>query len=213
MSAVAASYDCPLIGGDISIWDHPLLLSVTILAELRGVEPVLRSGAKAGDLVYVTGALGGSLVELDEPRGYVHHLDFEPRLKPARALAADPLLRPRCMMDLSDGLGMDLPRICRMAAGGEAGAVIDVASLPLSRGAVIASQRSGRPAWQHALGDGEDYELLLVVSPETAGRMPRAIEGVPLTRIGEITHGSGVTLRMPDGHVTPMAEMGWQHHD
>ncbi len=211
MRAVALSYDCPLIGGDISIWDHPLLISVTVLAEPRGIEPVRRGGARPGDVICVTGALGGSTIETDDPKGYVHHLDFEPRLNIARRLAGDPLLRPHCMMDLSDGLGKDLPRICRLGEGGEVGAVLEVAALPISRAAAIASSRDGTPAWQHALGDGEDYELLLVLPPDAAARLPLEIDGVRITRIGEVTAAPGVVLRMSDGSTIPMSDVGWEH--
>ena len=214
MRAVAMGHDCPLIGGDISIWDHPMLLSVTVLAETQGIDPILRSGAKVGDVICVSGTLGGSLVELDDPPGYVHHLDFEPRLKLGRKLASDAAIRPRCMMDLSDGLGKDLAHICRAGEGGVVGAELWVDKLPISRAAHVASQRDGLPPWQHALGDGEDYELLFVVSPQVAEKLPYLIEGVPITQVGRITKRSGdeiIMLKMPDGSVAAMGEHGWEH--
>lgn len=214
MRAVAISHDCPLIGGDISIWDHPMLLSVTVLAETQGIAPILRSGAKVGDVICVSGMLGGSLVELDDPPGYVHHLDFEPRLRLGRKLASDPAIRPRCMMDLSDGLGKDLAHICRAGEGGGVSAELWVDHLPISRAAHRISQRDGQPPWQHALGDGEDYELLFVVSPQVAASLPRSIEGVPITQVGRITSRSSdasITLKMPDGSIVPMGDYGWEH--
>jgi len=225
MRAVAMSYDCPLIGGDISMWDHPLLLTVTVLAETAGVEPVLRRGAKVGDNICVTGTLGGSMETLDDPPDYVHHLDFEPRLNVARKLAGDAMLRPHCMLDLSDGLGKDLPRLCAAASkpeprpagrGPSVGVELWIDRLPISRGAHRAAQRDGRPPWQHALGDGEDYELCFTIPREIADRFPTVIEGVPVTQIGRIVAAdddAAITLRMPDGSVQPMGEYGWEHHD
>src|SRR5690606_30452530 len=77
MRKTAEAFGCPLFGGDLAMWDHPLLLSVTVLAEPAETAPVLRSGAKVGDIIYVTGQLGGSLQNV---AGRCHHLDFEPRL-------------------------------------------------------------------------------------------------------------------------------------
>ena len=241
MRQVAASYDCPLIGGDISMWDHALLLSVTVLAEPRGVAPILRSGAQSGDIICVTGALGGSLEEIalqfpeGAPRptcapllGYIHHLDFEPRLTVARQLASHPDIRPHCMIDLSDGLGKDLAHLClplpsshlpapssHLPLPSALSAELWLDKLPISRGAVQASQRDGKPPWQHALGDGEDYELCFTVSPAKAARLPREIDGVPIARIGFMKPRGEtlITLVHPDGSRQPMGEQGWEHHD
>lgn len=215
MLAVAMRYDCPLIGGDISIWDQPMLLSVTVLAQMQGVEPVLRQGAQVGDVICASGMLGGSLVERDDPPGYIHHLDFEPRLTLARKLASDAVLRPRCMLDLSDGLAQDLPRLCAAGAGGALGAELWINSLPISRAAHKASLSDSRPPWEHALYDGEDYELCFVLSPEAAKTLPAVIEGVPVTKIGMITprhEKTTVMLKMENGSVQPMAAGGWEHH-
>ncbi len=231
MRQVAAQYDCPLIGGDISMWTHPLLLSVTVLAEPRGVAPILRRGAKVGDVICVTGALGGSMVPIEiesrppgaaSPGGlsneYVHHLEFEPRLTVARHLASHADIRPNCMIDLSDGLGKDLAHLCRAAtelSPDGLTAAIELGKLPLSRAAHEASRRDARPAWQHALGDGEDYELCFTVAPEKAARLPREIDGVPITAIGVIMPPGDprITLIHPDGSRQPMPELGWEHHD
>lgn len=213
MRAVALVYDCPLIGGDISIWDHPLHLSVTVIAEAAGVEPVSRRGARPGDIICVTGMLGGSQVPVTDPPGYVHHLDFEPRLAVGRKLAGEPALRPRCMLDLSDGLGKDLPRLCALGEGGPVSAELWVDRLPLSRAASLAAEHDGHPPWQHALGDGEDYELCFIIDPQTASRLPSVIEGVPVTQIGQITAPADVPvmLKKPDGSREPMADVGWEH--
>lgn len=186
----AAAYDCPLIGGDIAVAHGPLSLAVTVWARPEGIAPVTRSGGEPGDAIYVSGALGHSL-----PTG--HHLDFEPRLALARALAGDAALRPRAMMDLSDGLAQDLPRLV-------AHADIDAAALPLRPGPA-----DDRPAWQHAVGDGEDYELLLIAAPDNP--LPASLAGVALTCIGRVTQRGGVVVCTPDGARHALSGLGWEH--
>lgn len=216
MRKLADKYECPLFGGDITIWKNPLHMSVTLLAEPDGIEPVLRSGAQPGDVIFVSGRLGGSLEDVG---GYVHHLDFEPRIALARKLAGDADTRPRCMLDLSDGLASDLPRLCRMGeskTGNGLSAIVDIDQLPVSDGAKQASSKSGKPAWLHAMIDGEDYELCFMLPADRARDMPARIAGVPITRVGEIVEPEAgdamVQLRRGDGTIEPMGEgIGWEH--
>ncbi len=198
----AAAYHCPLIGGDIAMARGPLSLTVTVWARPGGIAPVTRRGAQPGDAIYVSGALGHSL-----PTG--HHLDFEPRLALARALAGDKALRPRAMMDLSDGLAQDLPRMVDHAE-------IDAAALPLRSGPGTDAHSDAhsdgaedRPAWQHAVGDGEDYELLLIAEPHVV--YPDTVAGVPLTRVGRVTSSGGAVVCTPDGARHPLQGLGWEH--
>jgi len=193
MRATAERYACPLIGGDISMWDGKLIVTVTIFAEPAGIEPIRRGTARPGDGLYVTGALGNSLAT-------GHHLDFEPRIELARQLAGDPRTRPTAMIDLSDGLAQDLPRLTDHA-------LIEAALLPI---------RAGTPGhddsrWRHAVGDGEDYELLFALAPEGASHLPRQIDGVPITRIGRVAGDGGVCLALPDGQRPALEGMGWEH--
>jgi len=181
------AYGCPLIGGDTGVHDAPLVLSVTVLAEPDGVEPVTRRGARPGDRLYVTGTLGHSIAG--------HHLSFEPRLAVARTLADGPATRPRAMIDLSDGLAADLPRLCDHA-------VIDADRLPIRDG-------TPEPVWRHAVGDGEDYELLFAVDAGVS--LPAEVAGVPITRIGRVTAEGGVCVRLPDGSIEPLTGLGWEH--
>ncbi len=207
MHATANSYDCPLIGGDISVWDQKLILTVTVFAESDGVEPVLRSGATVGDTVYVTGQLGGSLTTIENPMGYTHHLDFTPRIGLARVLASNTDTRPHAMIDLSDGLGLDLTRVCEQSG---VCARINTGQLPISPAAGIAARTSGRPAWQHAMSDGEDYELCFTASAS----LPRQIDGVSITPIGTIIEqqaGPRVLIKLPDGTRVDTADLGWEH--
>ena len=209
MRQVAASFECPLIGGDIAIWDQPLMLTVTVLAEPAGVDPVTRRGAQLGDVICVTGRLGGSMETIN---ACAHHLDFEPRLSIARKLACDPRTRPHCMIDLSDGLAVDLAHLCR-ASG--LGAILWVDRLPVSNAANLAYQRDRTLPWHHALSDGEDYELCFTVKPEQAEKkVPREIDGVPITQVGRMTEAESTTLimlRLANGVMEPVRDMGWEH--
>jgi len=205
MRETAAAYDCPLIGGDVSMWDQPMLVSVTVLADMGDVAPVLRKGARVGDAIYVTGELGFSFAS-------GHHLDFEPRIKLARQLAMDQVTRPHCMIDLSDGLARDLQHLCN--AGG-VDAVVDASALPIpQRPATLeAKHDDSLPDWRHAVGDGEDYELLFTALPDA---MPAQLAGVPITCIGSIVpraaKNAGIVLRWNDGSTTDLANLGWEHH-
>jgi thiamine-monophosphate kinase len=196
MRDTAAQYGCPLIGGDVSIWDGPLHLTVTVLATPAGIEPVKRSGGKPGDVICVTGKLGKSY-----PTD--HHLNFEPRLDIARAIAEYPATRPHCMIDISDGLARDLGHLCEMS---NVSAVIDEAKLPCRDGAT----------WQQAIGDGEDYELLFATDHAAIGS-PGSWEvmGVPITVIGRMVACDDqptVTLKLKDGQRVDLQDRGWEHH-
>lgn len=185
----ADPFDCPIVGGDTGSWDGKLVLTVTILGRSGGVTPVTRSGAKAGDGIYVTGPLGGSILG--------RHMTFEPRVALGRALAASG--RVTAMIDLSDGLSRDLGHVCR-ASG--VGAVIEAGRVPVHGDALILSGRDGRPPLEHALNDGEDHELLLT------GRLEGV--GLPVTRIGRVTAG-GEMLLDEGGVLRPLEARGWEH--
>ena len=182
-----AAYGCPVIGGDISVTEGPLTLSVTVLAEPAGVEPVTRGPARPGDVLWVSGELGGS--------GAGHHLRFEPRLGLGRALAADPASRPTAMIDLSDGLAADLPRIA-------AHAEVDLSRLPLRPGLAA-------PAWEHGIGDGEDHELLFALPPEAV--LPPEVAGVRVTPIGRVVDAGEIRWLDADGLACRPAATGWEH--
>ncbi len=182
-------FQCPLIGGDVSVWDGRLLLSVTVLAESAGVPPVLRRGAQVGDAIYVTGALGGSLAS-------GRHLCFEPRLAPARWLATHH--RPHCMIDLSDGLARDLGHLMTAA---DLSALVEESLLPMHRDVT----------WRGAVSDGEDYELCFTLDPTV--QLPASVEGVALTRVGAVTARGEwrVSLRTTAGGVENLDGLGWEH--
>lgn len=207
----AAQYNCPLIGGDVSVWDQPMVISVTVFAEPGGIDPILRSGATVGDVVCVTGQVGGAWAGGGAD---AHHLTFEPRIGLARQLAQLDGVRIHSMIDLSDGIATDLAHICRMS-GVHAEVFPD--RLPLRDSAYEAARHDPRPAWLHGLTDGEDYELCFTIDARAVeSALPVAIDGVPITPIGLIIQKQGddadpLWIRSPGGGLTPLEHAGWEH--
>jgi thiamine-monophosphate kinase len=209
MNRWAEFWGCPLVGGDIATTPGPLLLTTTVLGTphpLRG--PVLRSAARPGDTVWVTGALGGSLAS-------GHHWSFTPRLHEAAALADALDDRLHAMMDLSDGLGLDSARLARAS-----GVAIELDSALLPRNPGVDADGG----WAGALGDGEDYELLLTVDASVDDHsVRRALAGLardgesatPITRVGVVRasaeHAPLVTIIDHNGAAHPVEGLGWVH--
>jgi thiamine-monophosphate kinase len=195
----AAVFDCPLVGGDTAIWDQRLAITVAALGTLPADgRAICRSGAKVGDTLFVSGQLGGSL------RG--RHLTFVPRIELALKLAQAAGLALHAMMDLSDGLAQDLPRLC--AASG-VGAEVHTAQLPIHPDAEAMAAEDGVPAGLHALADGEDYELLFALDPAATPHIVNLSE-IPLTAIGTITQ-QGISLIDGSGKAHPWPRGGWEH--
>jgi thiamine-monophosphate kinase len=198
LSALADEFDVALAGGDTNTWDGPLVISITVLGEPTGSGPVLRSGARPGDWIMATGRFGGSLAG--------HHLDFTPRVHEAQTLHQAVALHS--MIDVSDGLAADLLHILEES---RVGALLEESAIPISAAAAVADD--GRSPLDHALGDGEDFELLFTVSAEDGRRLladpPCA---VPLAHLGEIVPAeSGCHFRRRDGHLEPLPSAGWKH--
>ena len=189
-------FDCELIGGDITTWQGEsgrLAICVTMLSVPSGHHtPVRRSGAKAGDVVCVTGTLGGSLAG--------RHLTFVPRVK--EALAITKAVRVNAMMDITDGLSTDLNRIC-MQSG--VGAVVEAGRLPISE----AARKAVDPV-AATLNDGEDFELLMTLAPHEYQKLT-ALTEIPITRIGQITAEGGMMLCLADGTTKPLEPKGFDH--
>lgn len=202
MDPLARRFGLALAGGDTNVWDGPLVVCLTILGATADRGAVLRSGAKPGDVVFLTGPLGGSLLG--------RHLDPQPRIDEARAILD--LLEPHAMIDVSDGLSADLNHILDESGG--LGATLDLGSIPIHDDARRLAERDGIPPWVHALNDGEDFELCLTVSDEDA----RKIEGAPfagpsLVRIGTIEARPGLRLRIGDGSLVEIEPRGFDHFD
>ena len=198
MITSAERYGAPITGGDLTSWDEPLCISVTVLGRVAGAEPVLRSGAKPGDAIFITGTLGGSLLG--------RHLEAEPRIAEGLFLSRE--VRAHAMIDVSDGLSTDLGHIARESG---AGAVVRAAAIPISDAAREFEKQDGRPALEHALHDGEDFELLFTVPADAAARLRDTWPfDTPLAEIGEITERD-VLLERPDGSRVPLAPQGFEH--
>lgn len=196
----ARTWDLGILGGDTAEGDT-LELHITGIGSIPRGTAVLRSGARTGDSLYVTGTLGGACL----PRSR-HHLLFEPRIEAGRFLAESRFAT--AMMDLSDGLAADLPRL--LDASGR-GVQVDAAAIPLSR----AARRTGNPL-RHALDDGEDFELLFSVAARNRDRFETAwnrnFPKLPATRIGRImANPKKRMLRLPDGTLQPFRPGGYQH--
>jgi thiamine-monophosphate kinase len=218
--ALAAAHKTPLAGGDLSETPVPLADIILIGSVPRG-KALLRSGARPGHLLYVTGSLGGGAAALP-------HFDRLARQNTPRANGLDPTRIPKALqpllarhlwpqpriaqglrlrrqhlasaaMDLSDGLSTDLARLC--AESGVA-AEVDPTLLPIHPGATL----------DYALHGGDDYELLFTAAPTT--RLPKQIAGVPITPIGRILRVRpglpAVTLITAQGQ-QPLQPQGWEH--
>lgn len=195
MARWARHWGCPLVGGDIALLgdagEHSAVLTVTVIGAAHPARgPVRRDAARAGDSVYVTGHIGGSLAS-------GRHLSFEPRVREGSWLAGALGTSLHAMIDLSDGLGRDAARIA------EASGVrleIEDSAVPMHAGCGPAN-----------LGDGEDYELLFTAADGVQVPESCPETGVRFSRIGRVVAGSGCVLMASDGTLRDAASLGWDH--
>ena len=198
---LAEKYGVAIAGGDTNSWDGPLAISITLLGKATGRGPLTRSGAQPGDRIIVTGSFGGSILG--------RHLQFEPRVREALALHARYELHAG--IDVSDGLSCDLAHILEES---RCGAVLDTDAIPVAADARRLAEKlaDGSTALEHALGDGEDFELVLAAPPAEACRMlAEQPLCVPLTDIGEFTAEPGLWQSNAAGERRPLAPRGWEH--
>ncbi|MGZ5212186.1 MAG: thiamine-phosphate kinase [Actinomycetota bacterium] len=209
MREACDEYALWLVGGDLSRGSEASI-AVTVTGEVAPGRAVLRSGARPGDRVIVTGELGGSAAGLqltrlrEMPSGEQLAL-IRRHLRPSARVGEGGVLARHgatAMMDVSDGLGIDLSRLAR-ASG--VGARVSIDDVPVAEGATI----------DDALGGGEDYELLATLPDEASVEGARAelkeAFGVPLTEIGRIVEGAGLTAIQRDGTERPLQPTGWDH--
>lgn len=203
-------YGAKLAGGDTAEPPNGILADIVVVGSAPKGKAVLRSGARPGDRIYVTGALGGSaaaVVEMREqpnkklnPRHYSRHFYPEPRIEMGRILRQKGIAT--AMIDTSDGLSTDLVHICE-----ESGVGAEI------RAALIPRARVGKPAREVdldlALHGGEDYELLFTARP--GKRIPKQIAGVAITQIGRIVRGRRILLEAENGAVVELEARGWEH--
>jgi thiamine-monophosphate kinase len=192
LNVLAKKFSVAVVGGETTTNPGGIFISIALLGTVARGKQILRSGAKVGDAIFVSGELGGSLAG--------KHLDFEPRITEARWLAEHfPI---HAMADLSDGLAGDLRHI--LVASG-VGAEILKAAVPISREAKLLAQKSSlaRTAFVAALTDGEDFELLFTVAAKDAVKLTDAWKGkfqkLRLSCIGKIVAGEGITIRDKNG--------------
>jgi thiamine-monophosphate kinase len=206
-------FGCILAGGDTTRRGE-ILINITVIGEARAGRAILRSGARPGDLLYVSGRLGEAELGLlllersREPASVTNpltrkHLYPEPRLALGQWLATKGLAS--AMMDLSDGLSSDLPRLC--AASG-VGARVEATTIPTVQTSAR-NLKSGTTPLRLALHGGDDYELLFSVPPSKTGFLPRRFGTVALTAIGKITRRKGVKVVGENGREHRLVSGGW----
>ncbi len=198
---LAERYDVAIAGGDVNTWDGPLALSITLFGQVTGRGPLCRRGARPGDLILVSGEFGGSILG--------RHFDFEPRV--VEALLLNDRYQLHAGIDASVGLAVDLSHV---AAESGCGALVQLDAVPVSEAArqLAAAGSDGITPLEHALGDGEDFELILAVPPEEGRRMldEQPLE-TPLSCIGQFIAEPGLWQAVGGGPPTPLATRGWQH--
>lgn len=200
---LASWYSVRLAGGDTAQSPDGVLADIVVLGSVPAGRAVLRSGARPGDFIFVTGTLGSAIAVLHrlregeklDPKSHPKHFYPEPRLAAGQFLRAKKLAS--AMIDISDGLSTDLGHICEES---KTGALVYAESLP------AAADKDGLT---FALHGGDEYELLFTARPDR--RIPRQIAGVPVTRIGEIVRGRQLRLAGANGKTQILRPAGWEH--
>lgn len=206
MFPLADRFRVAIAGGDTNCWNGPLAISITAIGEPAARGSWTRRGARPGDVVLASGSFGGSILG--------KHLDFTPRLELARQLVER--YEIRAATDVSDGLSLDLSHILSESG---VGACLDLNAIPIADAAreltarELAADHGGRlTALDHALGDGEDFELLLVAEPTEAARILADTRlAAPLRSIGIITAEPGLRGRLPGQSAAALPIRGYQH--
>lgn len=203
MNQLAAEHGVAIVGGETTTNPERILISISLLGTVDKEKCTLRSGAKAGDAIFVSGELGGSLSG--------KHLEFEPRLAEGRWLAENfPI---HSMIDVSDGLAGDLRHILQAS---HLGAELLASAIPISRNAKLQAraESSAKPPLLAALTDGEDFELLFTIASSKAVALvdgwKKQFPKVRLSCIGKITKTPGLHLRDEKG-VRPLNVHGYVH--
>jgi thiamine-monophosphate kinase len=197
MADIVEEFHCSIVGGDTTSWQGALAIDVAILAEPMAARgPLCRSEASPGDKIFVSGTLGGSLAG--------RHMDFIPRLKLAEQLVRQTGLH--ALMDISDGLSLDLHRLCNASACAAELSADDLEKV-ISDDARRLAQQDGRSPLDHALADGEDFELLATGE--------ESLQQLGLTCIGRIVERQKnkpvVIIRYSDGRKEPLKPHGYEH--
>lgn len=201
IQTMSEQFGFTVAGGDTNSWDGPFAVNVCMIGNPFGDRAILRSTARPGDSVIVTGPLGGSLRS-------DRHLAFHPRLHVSQLLATS--FDVHAMMDISDGLGIDLHRM--MDASGT-GSLLTADSIPIHDD--VPTDWSQPKRLNAAMSDGEDFELLIALpseQTENAGRLVQEHAGSAMTVIGTVTKRRGCRMIDVDGSERDLAPSGWQHY-
>lgn len=207
---LARQFKVPLAGGDTAESPAGILADIVVLGSVPRGKAILRSGARPGDFIYVSGELGAAAATLDRlrrsPKRKLRPADFPRHFHPLPRLELGRILRQKqlasAMIDLSDGLSTDLAHICEESG---VGAEIQADAIPR---ATMGKSRQ-EVDLQFALHGGDDYELLFTAP--RAKRIPKELAGVPITQIGHITRSKQVLLLHQNGVRRKLAPQGWQH--
>jgi thiamine-monophosphate kinase len=230
---LATRYGVVLIGGDVSRTPDKIVIDSILIGETPKGGSVFRSGAKPGDQIFVTGFLGDAAagLRLIERGARLHHAKTSDAAPDSGAVEAHPLdylllrhLQPEprvgwglllgeqqlatAMIDISDGLSSDLNHLCDES---KVGALIDAAAIPIDP---LVTELSGRRALDPlmlALHGGEDFELLFTVNADMIAKLPKRVDGVSLTRIGEIKDESHGVLISEGSRTWKLKPAGWEH--
>jgi len=205
---LADEFETTLAGGDTAESKSGILADIVVLGSVPRGKAILRSGAKPGDGIYVSGELGGATAALKKlfrgekvrPGDYPRHFHPTPRVEVGQWLREKKIAS--AMIDLSDGLSTDLTHICE-----ESGVGTDLVASQIPRAAV--GQRHRPVTLDAAVHGGEDYELLFTAPARK--QVPATIAGVPIYRIGRITSGSGIVLAQAGGKKHTLKPAGWEH--
>lgn len=218
--SLAEVYGVRIIGGDTSRTPEGVVIDSIVLGEVRRGRALTRGGARAGEQIFVTGALGGAAGGLKllesgavgtsrrrAERGLLllRQRRPEPRVEWGARLSEKGLATS--LIDLSDGLSSDLAHVCRESG---VGARVEAASLPVDSLLVQAGVDADE-ALRLALDGGEDFELLFTADPRQVSRLPREVGGVPVTRIGEVTNERGKVRLVHDGKARLLKPGGFEH--
>ncbi len=194
----AEKYNITIAGGDISTYDGPLAVNVCLLGEVAKEQLWRRSGAKEGDAIVLTGPVGGSLSG--------RHLRPQPRLDVVQIL--QDVVKVNAAIDISDGLSLDLDRLC---ASSGCGAELNIDSIPIHPDALLMAKESGRSPFQHAWSDGEDFELILTMSQHDADRLSQSHSDLGLTQIGNMVGRTGL-WKKNDRKLERLPPQGYTHN-
>ncbi len=194
---MAEQFGVALAGGDTNCWHGPLVLHLTAVGKCIDGISWTRSHAQPEDLIVVTGPLGGSILG--------KHLDFTPQV-----LLADQIrgrIDVHAAMDISDGLSVDLLRMCDAS---NCGAILELDNVPISSAAMECAQKSGKAAIEHALGDGEDFELLLAVPTSQLAELQSLVGADRAIVCGAFTSRTGLWAK-DGGKIRQLTSSGYVH--